>query len=70
MITWTCHICKEERPDDKIGVFSTDLSSEYGFPLGTLTQNVRYCVDDPTCTSGAKAKRLVFHAMAKKALTA
>lgn len=57
MITWTCHICGEERPNDKISVLSTDLSAEYGFPPGTVQQNVRHCNDDVRCCDRARAKR-------------
>lgn len=58
MMTWTCHICHDERPDDKISVFKTDLSAERGLPPGVMGQNVRYCNDRPACIEGAKTKRL------------
>jgi hypothetical protein len=57
-IEWTCHICGQTRPDDKIRVYSTDLSAEYGFEPGTIKQNVRYCEDRPQCVLGAQTKRL------------
>jgi hypothetical protein len=46
---WTCHVCGEERPDDKISVFSTDVT------IGRVQarQNVRYCNDRQACISGA-----------------
>ena len=47
--TWTCHVCKDERPDAAISVVSTDLSKQYGLPPGTMKQNVRYCNDRPEC---------------------
>ena len=49
-LTWTCHICKEERPDDKISVFKRDLNLR-GI---IITENVRYCNDRPACIDGAK----------------
>lgn len=49
MLTWKCHICGEERPDHLIEVYSTDLSEQKGFPVGTIKQNVRYCADKKTC---------------------
>jgi hypothetical protein len=58
-ISWTCHICGQERPDDKILVYTTDLSAEFGLQYGTLRQNVRYCEDNPACILGAQTKRLI-----------
>lgn len=58
-ITWTCHICGDERPDRLIAVHTTDLSTEFGFQPGTLQQNVRYCTDRPSCAEAAKTLRLV-----------
>ena len=51
MITWTCHICKEERPDDKISVFTKPIIRD-GAVLGA--ENIRYCNDKPKCIEGAK----------------
>ncbi len=50
MLGWKCHICKEERPDDKISVHTRPVK------VGsiTVTQNVRYCNDRPACIEGAK----------------
>ena len=56
-LTWTCHICKTERPDDKISVVTTDVSEESGLKVGTMSQNVRYCNDNPACTEAAKTFR-------------
>ena len=69
MITWTCHICGEERPDNKISVISTDLSAEWGFPAGTVAQNVRYWNDRELCRAGAKIKRFFHDTMARKTLS-
>jgi len=68
MITWTCHICHEERPDDRIDVLTTDLSADFGMPAGTVKQNVRYCNDREMCRIGARTKRLVHDALARKVL--
>ena len=46
MEMWTCHICKEERPDDKISVLSKPMVIS-GQVVGA--QNVRYCNDKPEC---------------------
>lgn len=53
-LTWKCHICGDERPDEQIGVRSTDISSDYDMPEGTLTQNVRHCRDRPECILAAR----------------
>lgn len=53
MITWTCHICKEERPDDKISVITKPLFIN-GSAVGE--QNIRYCNDRPECLKRARIK--------------
>jgi hypothetical protein len=58
-LTWTCHVCGRERPDDKIRVWTTDLSDEWGLEYGTLRQNVRYCEDNADCVIKAQTLRLV-----------
>jgi len=60
LLTWTCHVCKEERPDDKISVLSKPLKIN-GQAVGT--QNIRYCNDNPDCIS--KAQGLDFFAGSK-----
>ena len=50
-LTWTCNICKEERPDDKISVLSKPLVLN-GQVVGT--QNIRYCNDKPECIAKAQ----------------
>lgn len=49
-LTWTCHVCKEERPDAKIGVHSEKRILN-GVEFQT---NVRYCVDRESCRDGAR----------------
>ena len=49
--TWKCHICGEERPDDKISVLSKPLIIN-GQVCGQ--QNIRYCNDRLACIEGAK----------------
>lgn len=51
--TWKCHICGEERPDDKISVLSKPLIINGQVVLGAQ-QNIRYCNDRPACIEGAK----------------
>lgn len=48
--TWKCHICGEERPDDKISVVTKPLIIN-GQVCGE--QNIRYCNDRPACIEGA-----------------
>lgn len=54
MLTWKCHICGEERPDDKISVHTKPLMVVNGEPFGQ--QNIRYCNDKRACIEGAKTK--------------
>ena len=49
--TWTCHICKKERPDDKISVHKIPIMDD-GQEVGH--RNVRYCNDNPKCFELAK----------------
>lgn len=53
-LTWVCHVCGDLRPDDKISVYTTDVSEKHGLPSGALKQNVRYCNDRKECIEGAK----------------
>lgn len=49
-LTWTCNICKEERPDHMIAVHTTEKM----YPGGVrLFVNTRYCVDKPDCINAA-----------------
>lgn len=55
-LTWTCHICKEERPDAKISVLTKPVENEWAKLVGgKVEQNVRYCNDRPSCIEGAKS---------------
>jgi len=49
-LTWTCHVCHEERPDAAISVLSKPIEVAPGV---VATQNVRYCNDRPSCIAGA-----------------
>ena len=49
-LTWTCHVCKEERPDACISVFKTIITLKGGV---TMQQNVRYCNDRKACIENA-----------------
>lgn len=53
-LTWTCHVCHRERPDELIGVSVRDLSSEKGLPPGTWKESVRFCIDDDHCIAAAE----------------
>lgn len=50
-MTWRCHICGKERPDDKISVH-TRTKEIRGV---TVSTNVRYCNDNPDCREKAKS---------------
>lgn len=52
-LTWTCHICGMERPDEKISVLSKPIIIN-GQVSGQ--QNIRYCNDRTECIEGAKHK--------------
>ena len=45
------HICHRERPDDKIAV---QKNVTHDAILGDITENVRYCNDNPACAEAAK----------------
>lgn len=49
-MTWTCHVCKDERPDEFISVFSRKLVR------GTveIQENIRFCNDRATCITEAR----------------
>lgn len=51
MLTWTCHVCGDERPDDKISVFSRPRDFGHGI---VAQENIRYCNDRASCIEGAK----------------
>ena len=53
MITWKCHICGSERPNNQISVMTTDIGVKKGLPVGTMKMNVRYCNDNPDCIKKA-----------------
>jgi hypothetical protein len=53
-ITWACHVCGRKRPDSLISVCKKDLSANYGLPANTITNNVRFCNDNPDCIEKAK----------------
>lgn len=61
-ISWTCHICHDVRPDEKISVKTTDVSADHGLEAGVLRQNVRYCNDRQACMEGALAFRFFVRA--------
>ena len=48
---WACHICGEDRPDERISVLTKPLLIN-GQQVGE--QNIRYCNDRPGCIEGAK----------------
>jgi len=50
-ITWRCHICGRERPDSRISVRRKEHDG--------LTENIRYCNDDPYCVEMSKSFSLL-----------
>lgn len=54
-MTWTCHICGDERPDEFISVRQHETT------VGGLSvqQNVRYCNDRVACTIDAETFRFM-----------
>ena len=54
-VTWTCHICKEERPDEKIAVRKKPVIGLNGIPSRIFSENVRYCVDKPSCSDKSRS---------------
>lgn len=54
---WSCHICHDTRPNDKISVKTTDVSEDYGLEHGVMKQNVRYCNDRAPCMEEAMTFR-------------
>lgn len=54
--TWACNVCGEERPDEKISVYSFAEIWPGNVPV---MQNIRYCNDRPECAEGAKTIRFV-----------
>lgn len=64
-LTWTCHICGERRPDERISV-----ESHKRVIPGTnqkVQENVRYCNDKAECASAAP--KFTFMASARKPVT-
>ena len=53
-LTWTCHVCGQERPDRFISVYKSFVSKH----RIQIQQNVRYCNDNPDCI--AKAPNVKF----------
>lgn len=49
MLTWTCHICGKERPDNKISVLSKVVKKN-GIQY---IENIRFCADKAQCKIGA-----------------
>ena len=47
-LTWTCHICGQERPDAQISVH-TRVHPIEGCGGTTMRENIRYCNDNADC---------------------
>ena len=46
---WSCHVCKQMRPDSKISVHRRARTRG----RVVIHENVRYCNDNPECQKGA-----------------
>ena len=53
-MTWECHVCGAERPDEKISVHKVE--EWFGIPgmRVPVTANVRYCNDNDMCAFKAQ----------------
>jgi hypothetical protein len=56
---WFCHVCDDYRPDSKISVHSTTVTTTLLSGDIPIQQNVRYCNDRPECIEGAKAVQFI-----------
>lgn len=54
-LTWTCHVCGEERPDEFISVY-TRVRDDMPFEM---QENIRYCNDRDSCAVSAPNTYLV-----------
>lgn len=61
MLTWTCHACGQERPDDLIGVATAygtipSPARRLNGDGASFAVNQRYCVDRVECFKTAQAQ--------------
>lgn len=49
-LSWACHVCGAERPDERISVY---VRSHYFANGVRMRENIRYCNDDPECMQGS-----------------
>ena len=57
--TVRCSCCGRTRSWTELGMFTTDLSSEFDLAEGAVTQTVVYCRDDSDCRGTAQTLRLI-----------
>lgn len=55
-MTWSCHICEDERPDRFISVRKNKLLMETGIEI---QENLRYCNDRASCINAVKTAHLI-----------
>ena len=53
-LTWSCHVCGDERPDEKISVASAHFPVGDGRSEGQV--NRRYCNDRAACEAAARVE--------------
>lgn len=51
-LTWSCHVCNDERPDERISVRKKPVVIK-GRTIEGVTQNIRYCNDRPACVEAS-----------------
>lgn len=54
-ITWHCHVCGSERPDELILVAHRPIPGPLADSFPEARCNVRYCSDNPDCVATATA---------------
>lgn len=57
-LTFTCEVCGNSRPNEKISVKVFDRSLKYELPTGTMKRMVNYCNDNIDCKKGTLKMKL------------
>lgn len=55
-LTWSCHVCGDVRPDERISVYKRETVTRTGV---RVIENVRFCNDRPACVEGAPSVRFL-----------
>lgn len=65
-MVWKCPCCEQKRTDKFIKVFAHDVGTLFGFDVGVMFVNVKYCVDMPGCKEKAFNRGWVINHFFKK----